>query len=233
MAGPPGCSSGGRTSPMRGHVLDRHDDLQVERLARAGVDDGDLAVRARRRRGTGRSPRAAAGWRDRPMRWRRRVASGRAGASRRSRLSARWAPRFVPAMAWTSSTMTCSTPRRISRAWLVSIRYSALRGRDEDVRRVAGDLAPVLGRRVAGPAGDRDPRRLARRAAAAASPMPGQRRPQVALDVVGQRLERRDVQDADVARRAARRAAGSGRGRAGRGTTGTRPGSCRSPSGRG
>ena len=31
-------------------------------------------------------------------------------------------------------------------------------GRDEDVGRVAGDLAAVLGRRVAGPAGDRDVR---------------------------------------------------------------------------
>jgi len=29
-----------------------------------------------------------------------------------------------PARAWISSTMTCSTPRRISAAWLVRIRYS-------------------------------------------------------------------------------------------------------------
>ena len=41
-----------------------HDDLDVERLAHAGVDDGDVAVgdRPRTRRGTGRSPRAGAGW---------------------------------------------------------------------------------------------------------------------------------------------------------------------------
>src|SRR4051794_5723503 len=26
------------------HVLDRHDDLELERLARAGIDDGDLAA---------------------------------------------------------------------------------------------------------------------------------------------------------------------------------------------
>ena len=75
-------------------------------------------------------------------------------------------------------------------------------GRDEDVRRVAGDLAAVLGRGVAGAAGDADGRhRLAeslRRVADA-----GQRRPQVPLDVVGQRLERRDVEDADGAGRAA------------------------------
>ena len=43
-------------------------------------------------------------------------------ASRRSRLTARWAPRFVPATAWTSSTMTVRTPCRVSRARDVSMR---------------------------------------------------------------------------------------------------------------
>ncbi len=43
-------------------------------------------------------------------------------ASRRSRLRARWAPRLVPATAWTSSRMTVSTSRRISRAREVSMR---------------------------------------------------------------------------------------------------------------
>ena len=37
-------ASSGRTSPRRGHVLDGHDDLEFERLARAGVDDRDLAT---------------------------------------------------------------------------------------------------------------------------------------------------------------------------------------------
>ena len=46
VAGPPGWSSGGRSSPMRRHVVDRDDDLEVERLAGAGVDDGDVAIRA-------------------------------------------------------------------------------------------------------------------------------------------------------------------------------------------
>ena len=61
----------------------------------------------------------------------------------------------------------------------------------------------------------------------------GQRRAQVALDVVGQRLERRDVQDADRAGRLA----GRRRARVGRepveASRGRRPGSCHSPSGRG
>ena len=46
-----------------GHVVDRDDDLEIERLARAGIDDRHLAVRLRSRRGTGRSSRAAVAWR--------------------------------------------------------------------------------------------------------------------------------------------------------------------------
>ena len=45
-------------------------------------------------------------------------------ASRRSRDSARWAPRLLPATACTSSTMTVSTPRRVSLACEVSSRNS-------------------------------------------------------------------------------------------------------------
>ena len=55
---------------------------------------------------------------DRPMRWAGRGSS----ASSRSRLSARCAPRLVAATAWTSSTITVSTVRRLSRAALVSSR---------------------------------------------------------------------------------------------------------------
>ncbi len=71
--------------------------------------------------------------------------------------------------------------------------------RDQDVRWVPGDLTPVLGGRVTGPARDADPWN------GLAKPLgrhrdPGQRRPQVPLDVVGQRLEWRDVQDADTPR---------------------------------
>ena len=109
----------------------------------------------------------------------------------------------------------------------------ALRGRDEDVRRVAG-------RSRGGPRSGVSPVRLATlmRGAGLAEtlgrqPDPGERRPQVALDVVGQGLERRDVEDPDVAGLGRASARGWDRGRAGRGTTGTRPGSCRSPSGRG
>ena len=46
VAGPPGCSSSGQDLADRRHVVDRDDDLQLERLARAGVDDRDVAVRS-------------------------------------------------------------------------------------------------------------------------------------------------------------------------------------------
>ena len=64
-----------------------------------------------------------------------------------------------------------------------------LGSRDEDVGRMADEVAAVLGRGVAGPAGDRD---TGHRVAQALSGKrdAGKRGPKVALDVVGQRLER-------------------------------------------
>ena len=94
--------------------------------------------------------------------------------------------------------MTCSTPRRISRAWLVSSRYSdsgvVMRmsgGRRASSRRSSAGVSPVrLATVMVGGPAAQSLRLLGD---------PGQRRPQVPLDVVGQRLERRDVQDADEA----------------------------------
>ena len=68
---------------------------------------------------------------------------------------------------------------------------------DEDVGRLAGQPAPLLGGGVAGPDADADLGQLG--CAAGAQPVggvadAGQRRPQVALDVDPQRLERRDVE---------------------------------------
>ena len=65
-------------------------------------------------------------------------------ASRRSRLRARWAPRLVAATACTSSRITVSTPRRLSRARAGEQQEQRLRGRDEDVRRASGEGAPLL-----------------------------------------------------------------------------------------
>ena len=78
---------------------------------------------------------------DRAIRWAGRSRS----RSSRSSDSARCAPRLVPATAWTSSMMIVSTPRSVSRAWLVSIRK-----RDSGVvMRMSGGVVPSL-RRSAG-----------------------------------------------------------------------------------
>ena len=104
------------------HVVDRHDHLDLERLAHAGVDDGDRPGRAAARREPPRKRAISSSGRwvaDSPMRCggpRRRPRSSR------SRVSARWAPRLVAARAWISSTITASTPRSVSRACEVSMR---------------------------------------------------------------------------------------------------------------
>ncbi len=55
---------------------------------------------------------------DSPIRWNGRWVS----AARRSSDSMRWAPRFVAAITWISSTITVVTLRSVSRACEVSIR---------------------------------------------------------------------------------------------------------------
>ena len=67
---------------------------------------------------------------------------------------------------------------------------------DQDVGRVADQVAAFIRRRVARADPDLDPRRRLAQPLRC-EPHPGQRRPQVALDVVDQSLERRDVQDSD------------------------------------
>ena len=164
----------------------------------------DLAIRRRRRRGTAAIVSSGRCVADSPIRWRlggvrARAVARRAparSASSRSRLRARWAPRFEPGdrVDLVDDDVLDVAEHLAGRAGEHEVERFG--GGDQDVRRVAGDLAAILGRGVAGPAGDRDVRRLG------AEPRgrerdAGQRRAEVALDVVGQRLERRDVQDAD------------------------------------
>ena len=111
----------------RGHVLDRDDDLELERLASAGIDDRHVAAGPDAAEEAGdRLERALGRAQADPLGWTPLVAAVASPFvtrwSRRSSVRARWAPRFEPAIAWTSSTITCSTPLRTSRAWLVSIR---------------------------------------------------------------------------------------------------------------
>ena len=104
-------------------------------------------------------------------------------SSKRSSESARCEPRFDPATACTSSRITVSTPRSVSRACEVSSRKSDSGRGDEDVgRRLQHPPALVRGR-VAGADADCELRLEAR-----------ERAPQVALDVVVERLQRGDVE---------------------------------------
>ncbi len=203
MTGPPGRSSCGSTSPKRamsstGTTTWSSRGLRVPASTMTTSRPAPVPPRNLAMVWSGRCVA------ERPMRW-----SGRAPGpgtvpaparrrSRRSMLRARCAPRFDPAIAWTSSTITCSTPRRMSRAWLVSSRYR-LSG---VVTRMSGgclhEVAALVGRGVAGPRGDRDVRRLL------AEPLGRQRdagegRPQVPLHVVREGLERADVQHPDGA----------------------------------
>ena len=170
------------------HRLDRHLDLQVERLAHARRRRSSPSAAGRR--GSARPPRAGSASRS------GRSAAARARSARSgARASARGAtPRFVPATAWISSTITASTPVSISFAPRREDQVQRLGRRDEDVRRVAPHLHPLALRRVAGAQRDLQ-----------IGADPAQRRAQVALDVVGERLQRRDVDEARAGRSTARR----------------------------
>ena len=89
---------------------------------------------------------------DRPMRW-----TGCSSiASSRSRETARWAPRLVPATACTSSTITVCTPASAPRAREVSIRY-----RDSGVvMRISGGSCTRRRRSAAGVSPERTPTRM-------------------------------------------------------------------------
>ena len=159
--------------------------LQVERLAHAGVDD------------RARAPRADHEAADLLQRVLRRAAgrcAGRRGRPARSaaRASARGARRaWSSATAWISSTITASTSLEASRAPAGEHQVQRLGRRDEDVRRVAAH------RRALASA-------ACRRCGCATSTSradPAQRRAQVALDVVGERLQRRDVDEPGARRR--------------------------------
>ena len=149
------------------------------------VDGGCTTVTGRppaRNRATSSTGRTVA---DSPTRW-----AGRSSrASSRSRLSARCAPRLVPATACTSSRMTVSTPAQRLAGLGGEQEEQRLRRGDQHVGWAAGE-EPAVGRRgVTGPDGDADVGRLeaepGRRVADA-----DQRRAQVALDVDREGLHR-------------------------------------------
>ena len=128
---------------------------------------------------------------DRPM----RCAGWGSSASRRSSDRARCAPRLVAQTACTSSMITVSTPRSDSRADDVSSRNSdsgvVIRtsgGRLAKARRSSAGVSPVRMPTVM--SGSGSPSRAERVADA------DQRRPEIALDVDRERLERAHVEHA-------------------------------------
>ena len=132
--------------PSSAEVLDRDDDLELDRLGRRRLHDLDVVGAAEEPgdlldRADGRGQADALG---RLLEQVRRAARA---------TSARWAPRLVPATAWTSSTITVSTPRSDSRAWQVRIRNSD----SGVVMRMSGGVRPNRRRSSAGVSPERTP----------------------------------------------------------------------------
>ena len=146
-------------------------------------------------------------------------------ASRRARVSARCEPRLSSAMAWISSTMTVRAVRSISRDFSAVSRMKSDSG---VVTRMCGGCLPICWRSEAGVS----PVRTAVRMGASGIPLRcgqrgdfGERGFEIPVDVVAERLERRDVDDLRFRRQAGRRAR---RGPGGRGRSERRRASCRS-----
>ena len=191
------------------HVLDRDDDLEVERLAGAGVDDRDLTPLADAAQVAGdRLERALGGGQADPLEGPRR--GSLAVATRRAQpLHPLEAEREVRAALAARDGVDLVDDHLLDIAEDLAClageqQVQALRRGHQDVRRVADEVTPGVRGRVAGARGDRDPRRLQAQPPGREGD-PGQGCPQVPLDVVGEGLERRDVQHPDRTRLAARR----------------------------
>ena len=118
---PPEASRGGGRTP--GSVMSSTGTTisQVQVLADPGVDDLAFALRADEELG---DPLERALSRREADPLRLGIALAVTRCERRSSVSARWEPRLDWATAWISSTITASTPVRISRTCEVIIRYS-------------------------------------------------------------------------------------------------------------
>ena len=185
------------------HVLHGDDDLEVERLARPGIHQRHAAaLAAPSEEAPDRLQRALGGREADPLE--RRCARGaqafeafEAQGQVRAALRAGDRVDFV-------DDHVLHAPQDLARL-RGQQKVERLGRGDEDLGWMLRDKAPFRGRRVARARGDRDgadraPESFARQRDA------GQGRPEVALHVVGERLERADVQDPHRAR-----AAGHGR----------------------
>ena len=148
----------GAAPPRGGHVLDRDDHLEVERLAGAGIDDLDVPARpdAAEERAIASSGRWVA---DSPI----RCIGLRAGS--RSALQALQAEREVgPALGAGDGVDLVDDHVLDAAEDLARLagqeEVQALGRRDQDVRRVLREVAAGVGRGVAGTDADGDVRRL-------------------------------------------------------------------------
>ena len=211
-----------RVRARLGHVVDRDDHLDVELLARAGVDDGDgpgagvglpaeeardLVERALRRREAD------------ALRW--RVGDRVEALERQREVRAALRGRERVDLVDDHGLDAAQDLPRLRREHQVE----RLGRGDEDVGRRAGDVLAFLRGRVAGAHGH------GRRGERLAEPFgrerdAGERRAEVLLDVDGERAQRRDVEDAAALSLGRDRRAC----RAGRSRRGTRRASCPSRS---
>ena len=138
-------------------------------------------------------PRPEVGWWPRA---RSAAPARRASSTKRSRVRDRWTPRLLPASVWISSTTTVRTVRNmLPRPRTGQHQVQGLGRGDQHVGRSGGHGATLLGRRIPGAHRDADlrqghPGRIGQVAD------PRERHAQVAVDVVVERLQRRDVDQA-------------------------------------
>ena len=197
--------SGGREVALGpGHVLDRDDDLQVEPLVAGGIDDGHRPGPPGAAGDGAAAEEAGDGLEG-------ALGGGEADALRRGLgdlLEALQREGEVGAALGAGHGVDLVDDDPAHRGEDLPGRrgeqqVEALRGGDQDVGGVAQHGPPLLGRRVAGAHGRGD----LEQGGAAFGGGPGdaaQRRPQVALDVVGQGLEGGDVEQAAAAARRGR-----------------------------
>ncbi len=188
------------------HVVDRDHDLEVERLACADVDDRHRAVRPDPAEEPGdRVERPLRGGQPDPLhRGRRRIRAGAAQGLEPFEAERQVCPAFRAGDRVDLVDDHVLDPTQDIARGAGQHQVQGFRRGDQDIRRTTRDLASILGGRITGAARDRDAWWF-RPEALGGQGDPGQRSAQVALDVVGQRLERRHVQDAHGPRRLAGR----------------------------
>ena len=209
-AGPPGCSLERDGLAKAAHVVDRDDDLEFERLAHPGVDDGHRPRWPGGGRGAGLAPAQVGG-----DRLQRALRGGQADALRRragQRVEALQRQGQVGAALGAGQRVDLVHDDPFHAAQRLAClggqdEEERLGRRDQDVRRVLAEGPPFLGRRVARAHAHPDVR-LGQAQALGRQRQAVERRPQVALDVMDERLERRDVQHAQRRERVGRRRLG-------------------------